>query len=941
MLRGRFVALFLLAAAACIAAAPATAGITERVSVSSDDQQANGASGSPGGPCVSANGRFVAFESDATNLVSGDTNGQRDVFVRDLLAGSTERVSITYNGFQGNEASEAPAISADGRWVAFQSYASNLVRQDRNGHMDVFVRDRLGGWTTRASDAPGALYLNANGDSGWPSISADGRYIAFESEATNLVAGDTNGVRDVFVRDLQSLPPERVSVSSTGAEGNQVSHHAGAESISADGRYVVFDSEATNLVPGDTNGQRDVFIRDRRNRTTDLVSVSSLGQQGNGESWHASISGDGSVIAFYSTASNLLAGDTNGAPDIFVRDLVKGTTERVSVSSGGEQGNGSSGAPWISGDGRYVAFDSTSNNLVPADTNGTWDVFVHDIQTGATERVSVSSGDGQGNNVSHWPSISGDGRFVVFVADAGNLVPSDTNGLADVFVRDRSPETVPPETAIVYGPCGLVASSSDATICFAGSDNETLPQGLRYSWRLDSGGWSAVARATCSDLTGLPEGAHVFEVRAMDACENVDPTPAQCQFTVDLSGPSVSIMWPTWEAPVRRVVNISAAASHASGVQKVEFYAAGQLISTDTSEPYYCSWDTGPVSVAEGPTQICAKAYANDGKIAWACVLVTVDNITFDDVPKTMSQWPFVETLARAAITSGCSATPPLYCPYSSVTRAQMAVFLCKAAGNLPLYSPTPTFGDVGRTSWEYGYVECLADAASWGGNPPTSGCRLVGTTKYFCPNDPVTREQMAKFLCLAAGKSAMPSCSGKFCDVPSSNAFCAFIERLTDGSSWPGGTPVTSGCACPTRFAPTCKCYCPKSNVTRGQMAVFLVKAFGIPPAVELISPAQGAVLDNGRIDGLDYTVWDFDWADFPRATRYHLYVKGSNAVIPMINNILTESSFHFSGTGYIIDANRFGWTWKVRAELGGIWGDWSETRTFDVEPVNTDPPW
>jgi hypothetical protein len=203
---------------------------------------------------------------------------------------------------------------------------------------------------------------------------------------------------------------------------------------------------------------------------------------------------------------------------------------------------------------------------------------------------------------------------------------------------------------------------------------------------------------------------------------------------------------------------------------------------------------------------------------------------TFDDVLCANSQRPYVEALVREGITGGCGANPPLYCPTATVTRAQMAKFLCIAAGKQPLDRDVPTFADVPKTHWAYGYVERLADAASWPGGAPTGGCRVEGTSKYFCPNNAVTREQMAKFLCLAAGKSPMPSCSGTFADVPSSNTFCPFIERLTDAPSWPGGVAVTSGCACPSSYPPSAKCYCPKSPVTRGQMAVFLVRAFGIP---------------------------------------------------------------------------------------------------------------
>jgi len=202
---------------------------------------------------------------------------------------------------------------------------------------------------------------------------------------------------------------------------------------------------------------------------------------------------------------------------------------------------------------------------------------------------------------------------------------------------------------------------------------------------------------------------------------------------------------------------------------------------------------------------------------------------TFDDVTPALWQWPYVEALVRGGITGGCGAAPPRFCPSANVTRAQMAKFLCLAAGQQPLDSDVPTFADVPKTQWFYGYVERLADPASWGGTPPTGGCSLVGTTKCFCPYEPVTREQMAKFLCIAAAREPMPSCSGMFSDVWSGSWACAYIERLADAGSW-GGTAVTSGCACPGGYPNGAECYCPRSNISRSGMAPFLVRAFGIP---------------------------------------------------------------------------------------------------------------
>jgi Tol biopolymer transport system component len=258
--------------------------------------------------------------------------------------------------------------------------------------------------------------------------------VAFRSFADNLVSGDGNGMWDVFVRDRQSGTTERVSVDSAGLQGD---NHSGKGVISADGRYVAFHSSASSLVAGDSNGVNDVFVRDRQLGLTERVSVGSGAVQGNDHSRNAYISGDGRYVAHASSASNLVSGDSNGLPDIFVYDRQTGLTERVSVDSGGTQGNGDSRAPSLSTDGQVVAFHAFATNLVSGDGNGLGDVFVHDRSTNVTERLSVSSGGAEGTGHSYRTMISGDAGTVAFMSEAGNLVSGDTNGVVDVFVRTR------------------------------------------------------------------------------------------------------------------------------------------------------------------------------------------------------------------------------------------------------------------------------------------------------------------------------------------------------------------------------------------------------------------------------------------------------------------------------------------------------------------------
>jgi Tol biopolymer transport system component len=395
-----------------------------------------GVQGSDSGPAISLDGRYVTFDSGLTNLVPGDTNGAYDVFVRDRQTGTTYLVSRDSAGVEGNGYSDSPSISADGRYVAFQSSATNLVSGDTNGAYDVFVRDRTAGTTTRISKSSAGVEGNGYSDS--PSISSDGRYVAFQSSATNLVSGDTNGMDDIFVRDRQTGTTYLVSRDSSGVEGDG---HSDSPSISADGRYVAFYSGSTNLVTGDTNGAWDIFVRDRQTGTTTRVSRSSAGVEGDGYSSNPSISADGRYVTFESLATNLVSGDTNGKRDIFVRDRQTGTTTRVSKTSVGVEGDGHSLNPSISADGGYVTFDSGSTNLVSGDTNGAWDIFVRDRQTGTTTLVSRSSAGLEGDGSSFYPSISADGRYVKFESTATNLVLGDTNGYNDIFVRDRQTGT--------------------------------------------------------------------------------------------------------------------------------------------------------------------------------------------------------------------------------------------------------------------------------------------------------------------------------------------------------------------------------------------------------------------------------------------------------------------------------------------------------------------
>jgi hypothetical protein len=425
--------------------AAVTLNAVTRESVTNGGVQGNGDSAFPD---ISADGRFVAFESAASNFVAGDTNGNFDIFVKDRQTGAISRVSTSPSGGQANSNSFTPSISADGRFVAFQSFATNLLPNSSNciANGCIFVKDRTTGALVRADVATSG---QPNGATGSPDISGNGRFVAFQSAATNLVAGDAGGHIDIFVRDLQANTTVLASVSGA-SQGNGDSTDP---SINADGRFVSFSSLADNLrVPGDGNGTSDVFRRDLVNQVTDAVSFTSTGQggaTGNGASDSARISGDGATVVFRSFATNFgTVPDTNNVPDTYVKTVGTLTPVRVSISTAGAQGNAASGTQnAISFNGQYVAFVSNASNLVAGDTNGFPDLFIRDRNLNQTIRANVSNGGQQANGgFFAQSSLAFNGSaaqptpsLLAFDSIATNLVQPDSNGFSDVFTASISP----------------------------------------------------------------------------------------------------------------------------------------------------------------------------------------------------------------------------------------------------------------------------------------------------------------------------------------------------------------------------------------------------------------------------------------------------------------------------------------------------------------------
>jgi len=401
--------------------------VTLRASVSSLGEEA---SFTCEAPSASADGRYVAFQSSATNLVPGDTNSRSDVFVHDFETGATTRVSVSSTGAQANDSSSWPSMSADGRYVAFGSYATNLVPDDTNFWPDIFLHDRETGATTRVSLTSAGEQTTFS--SFEPALSADGHFVAFKSAAANLNSIGTNQW-EIYLRDLQAGTTLHVSAD---ANGEPCDGENNRPFVSEDGRYVTYSSRATDLVPVDTNNGQDVFLYDRLLGTTTLVSLDSSGGPTSGpgaNSLDSRITKDGRYVVFWSSGGGFVDIDSNGHPDVFMRDLQTGSTTRVSEGEGGEQGLSPSKHPFITKDGRYIVFDSWAQNITPGDTANLYDIILKDTLSGLTRRVSLDMNGLDPDGHSNHPTLSQDGRYVFFESGATDLVPTTDNGWVDIY----------------------------------------------------------------------------------------------------------------------------------------------------------------------------------------------------------------------------------------------------------------------------------------------------------------------------------------------------------------------------------------------------------------------------------------------------------------------------------------------------------------------------
>lgn len=409
-------------------------GLNEGVDVSTTGGSPNGSSGLP---TMSEDGRYIAFESSATDLVSSPTvNGNAQVYVRDRLNNTTQLVSVSSSGSADNGYAQNPQISANGRYVVFNSNATNLVSGVTDGVLHVYIHDMNTGTTSIVdTSASGSA---ANNASQLPSVSADGQFVVFNSYANNLVSSPTlsggGGTQYIYLKNMSTGTVQLVSMGLSSTAPNGASQAGGGDgsSISCEGRYVVFYSSATNLTSDEPSTvSDDVFVADMLSGTTTDITLNE-----NGESGTPSISCDGSYVAFGSTSTNLVSGLTvsNGYGNAYVYDMINGTTDLVSQATDGTQGNATSWSPTVSDDGRYVAFNSYATNLTSGVTGSNNHVYLRDRQSGTTELLDVNSSGTVGNGDEEGPAISADGRYAIYSSQSTNLVSgfSNTNGVTIV-----------------------------------------------------------------------------------------------------------------------------------------------------------------------------------------------------------------------------------------------------------------------------------------------------------------------------------------------------------------------------------------------------------------------------------------------------------------------------------------------------------------------------
>jgi len=506
-----------------VAVQSACSQFTEAVSAYPDGSLVEMFAGTAGLKALNGDGRYALFYS--LEDITSNSSNEGDLYLKDLTTGAVEAISAKSETKSSNGDSSVGSISSDGQLIAFETTASNLSTIDKNNYRDIYLRNRQTSTTTLLSAAEGGG--DSDGSSYRPIISADGNFVVYESDATNLSSYDTNSFTDIYLYDLQSNTNTLISKDPYGPVGNGNSFNPW---ISGDGSYIVFQSVASNLSPSDSNNAMDIFLYDRVADDLSRISIALGGMESDGESVIPAISDDGNYIVFRSSTTNLVMGDTNGVDDIFLYNRIPRTIERISKGTAGQEANDMSDAPSISSDGRFITFTSWADNLVESDTNFSNDVFVYDRLNGSTSRVNLDSANNQSAASGWHPSISADGRYISWET-SGAMVPEDLNGSYDVYRRDYWAGPTPP--AVDSDNDGYTVSGGDCDdsnpavnpgaveVCNGIDDNCVggIDEGVTTTFYLDGDSDNYGLDASTTQACSLPAG---YAAVGGD-CDDVDP----------------------------------------------------------------------------------------------------------------------------------------------------------------------------------------------------------------------------------------------------------------------------------------------------------------------------------------------------------------------------------------------------------------------------------
>jgi len=820
----RFVRLLAIGSVLALSLTVAQAGTTERVSrvfVRSHE----GCSAIPGPPFgvlavrqltswpdatltsvaagINYDGSRVAIESNA-NLTGENPSGLEEVFA--VNGDGTGLRQLTH----GALGAKATWLSGNGEMICFHA-PGNPTGQNPDGSKEVFVVSWDGTIVRQLTHNPDPAY-----GYGGTRISHDGQWVCLHSNA-DLTGENPDHNEELFVARSDGTVLRQLTHEA------DVRYHVSDSFISPDGQWIQFSSTSDPLGMNPDHSQ-EVFIINRYG--TGLTQVTQNPDPSRRFDVSYGMTWDGSVLLIRGNA-NPTGQNPDGHDEAFIVNADGSGLRQLTCDPDFETGLG-----MLSYDGRLVSVRSRAD-FTGENPDHSWEVFL--MKSDGSRITQISRYDGLGNP-SVWDRLSGDGNRIAFTSN-GNPTGGNPDLGMEGFIADL--DTVP--------PTGLGISINGGARCTGRHDvslSVTCNDCAEVRFRNDPGEWGPWEPLAATKAWTLTAGEGIKRVCAQGRDQGMNESAEVCDEILVYTLP-----------PYYLAISINGGAA-CTGSREVTLTLAAMGVAEMRLRNESGAWSAWELFV---PTKVWnLSAGAGLKTVGFQCrdecgnvsaeATDAIRLATFEDVGCGDPSAPYIYGLAARGIATGCSVEPPLFCLYAKVTRAEAAVLICRAAGKTPLERAVPSFADVPKTHWAYGYVERFCDRESWAARPLQVGAAVAASagglatgdapgyacsffpSKRFCPGAAVTREQIAWILCTAAGKTPMPSCSGTFADVSAWNPLCRWIERLGDARSWPGGIAVTSGCACPSSYATGARCFCPKSPATRAQMAVFLVRAFGIP---------------------------------------------------------------------------------------------------------------